>query len=60
MEMRDVGAAQNEAARSLAGMSWDAMRSNGNEARPMAIEVRDVWPTWTIGLLSPGPPAVKK
>ena len=43
MELRDMVAAQDEAARSLAGIAWDAMRSDGTQAQQMAIEVRDVY-----------------
>ena len=43
MELRDVEAAQAEAARSLSGIAWDAMRSAGAQAHQMAIEVRDVY-----------------
>ena len=42
MELIGIGAAQNEAARSLAGIAWDAMRSDGAQAQEMAVEVRDV------------------
>ena len=43
MELRDVEAAQAEAARSLSGIAWDAMRSAGAQAQEMTIEVRDVY-----------------
>jgi Domain of unknown function (DUF6894) len=43
MELRDVEAAQAEAARSLSGIAWDAMRSAGAQAQAMTIEVRDVY-----------------
>jgi hypothetical protein len=33
MELIGIGAAQNEAARSLAGIAWDAMRSDGAQLR---------------------------
>ena len=33
MELRDVEAAQAEAARSLSGIAWDAMRSAGAQAQ---------------------------
>jgi hypothetical protein len=42
MDLRDVQAAQNEAARSLVGIAWDAMKSAEGQAQQMAIEVRDV------------------
>jgi uncharacterized protein DUF6894 len=42
MELRDVEAAQAEAARSLAGIAWDVMRFTGAQAQQMTIEVRDV------------------
>ena len=42
MELIGIGAAQNEAARSLAGIAWGAMRSDGAQAQEMAVEVRDV------------------
>ena len=42
-ELRDVEAAQAEAARSLSGIAWDAMRSAGAQAQEMTIEVRDVY-----------------
>ena len=42
MELLGIGVAQN-AARSLAGIAWDAMRSDGAQAQQMAIEVRDVY-----------------
>ena len=42
MELRDIEAVQGEAARALAGLAWDAMRSfAGTEAQKMSIEVRD-------------------
>ena len=43
MELCDTVAVQNEAARSLAGIAWDAMRTEGTQAQQMAIEVRDVY-----------------
>ncbi|MCK1518350.1 hypothetical protein IVB22_38915 [Bradyrhizobium sp. 190] len=43
MELRDIGAAQDEAARSLAGIAWDGMRSDGVQTQQMAIEVRDLY-----------------
>ena len=42
IDLRDVEAAQAEAARSLSGIAWDAMRSAGAQAQEMTIEVRDV------------------
>ena len=41
MELVGIDAAQNEAARSLGGIAWDAMRSDGAQAQEMSIEVRD-------------------
>jgi hypothetical protein len=38
MELREA-----EAARSLSGIAWDAMRSAGAQAQEMTIEVRDVY-----------------
>lgn len=43
MDLRDVQAAQNEAARSLVGIAWDAMKSAEGLPQQMAIEVRDVY-----------------
>ena len=43
MELRDVEAAQAEAARSLSGIAWEAMRSAGAQVQEMTIEVRDVY-----------------
>ena len=42
MDLRDVQAAQNEAARSLVGIAWDGMKSAEGQAQQMAIEVRSV------------------
>jgi hypothetical protein len=42
MELRDLAAVQEEAARALAGLSWDAVRNfTGTQSHRMAIEVRD-------------------
>jgi hypothetical protein len=42
LELRDLGAVQNEAARALAGFAWDSVRSfNGANRHEMAIAVRD-------------------
>lgn len=41
MELRDMRAAQGEAARALAGIAWDAMRVDGAQGQQMVIEVRD-------------------
>ncbi|MET0409622.1 MAG: hypothetical protein ABW006_14785 [Hyphomicrobium sp.] len=42
LELRDLGIVQNEAARSLADMARDAVRSGGsNLVYSMAIKVRD-------------------
>ncbi len=41
MELRDMRAAQGEAARALACFAWDAMRLDGAQGQQMAIEVRD-------------------
>lgn len=41
MELRDMRAVQNEAARALSGFAWDAMRLEGAQGQQMAIEVRD-------------------
>jgi hypothetical protein len=41
MELRDMRAAQDETARALSGLAWDAMRSDGVECQQMVIEVRD-------------------
>lgn len=42
MELRDLAAVQEEAARALAGLSWDAVRNfTGAQSHRMTIEVRD-------------------
>lgn len=41
MELRDMRAVQNETARALSGLAWDAMRSDGVESQQMIVEVRD-------------------
>jgi hypothetical protein len=41
LELRDIDAAQDEAARTLAGFAWDAARLRGGPSHQMAIEVRD-------------------
>jgi uncharacterized protein DUF6894 len=41
VQLRDLRAAQDEAARGLAGVAWDSMRSERAEGRQVAIEVRD-------------------
>jgi hypothetical protein len=41
MELRTMRAAQEEAARALAGLAYDAMRLEGAQSQQMAIEVRD-------------------
>jgi len=40
-ELRDMRAVQNEAARALSGLAWDAMRLNDVIGQQMVIEVRD-------------------
>ena len=40
-ELRDMRAVQEETARSLSGLAWDAMRSEGVKGQQMIIEVRD-------------------
>jgi hypothetical protein len=41
-ELRDMSAAQNEAARALSGLAWDAMRSgDGVKSQKLAISVRN-------------------
>jgi hypothetical protein len=40
-ELRDMRAVQDETARALSGLAWDAMRSNGTTGQKMIIEVRD-------------------
>lgn len=43
LELRDLLAVQEEAARALAGLSWDAVRNfKGAQSHRMAIEVRDI------------------
>jgi len=42
LELRDLVAVKEEAARALAGLSWDAVRNfTGTQSHRMAIEVRD-------------------
>jgi len=42
LELLDVVAVQEEAARALAGFAWDAARSSiGSDSHQLAIEVRD-------------------
>jgi hypothetical protein len=41
-ELRDIEAAQDEAARALGGLAWDAISNfNGVRSAQMAVEVRD-------------------
>jgi hypothetical protein len=40
-ELRDMRAVQDEAARALSGLAWDAMRSEGVKGQKMILEVRD-------------------
>ena len=40
-ELRDMRAVQNETARALSGLAWDAMRSDGVNGQQMIMEVRD-------------------
>jgi Domain of unknown function (DUF6894) len=40
-ELRDLRAVQDEAARALSGLAWDAMRSDCVKGHQMIIEVRD-------------------
>jgi hypothetical protein len=40
-ELRDMRAVQDETARALSGLAWDAMRSEGVKGQQMIIEVRD-------------------
>ena len=40
-ELRDLRAVQDETARALSGLAWDAMRSEGVKGQQMIIEVRD-------------------
>lgn len=42
MELRDIRAVQDETARALSGLAWDAMRSDSVGCQQMIIEVRDV------------------
>jgi len=41
VQLCDLRAAQDEAARGLAGVAWDSMRSERGEGHQVAIEVRD-------------------
>jgi hypothetical protein len=42
LELLDIGAVQDEAARALAGFAWEAARcSAGSDSHSLAIEVRD-------------------
>jgi hypothetical protein len=40
-ELRDLRAVQNETARALSGLAWDAMRLDGGRGQQMIMEVRD-------------------
>jgi len=40
-ELRDMRAVQDEAARALSGLAWDAMRLDGTKGHAMILEVRD-------------------
>ena len=40
-DLRDMRAVQDETARALSGLAWDAMRSDGVKGQKMIIEVRD-------------------
>jgi len=40
-ELRDMRAVQNEAARALSGLAWDAMRLDDGIGQQMVIEVRN-------------------
>jgi hypothetical protein len=40
-ELRNMRAVQDETARALSGLAWDAMRSEGVKGQQMIIEVRD-------------------
>ena len=40
-ELRDMRAVQEETARSLSGLAWDAMRSDGVKGQQIILEVRD-------------------
>lgn len=42
LELRDMKAVQEEAARTLGGLTWDSVRKfNGAQSQQMTIEVRD-------------------
>lgn len=41
LELHDIGAAQDEAARAVGGFAWDAARQHGGPDHRMTIEVRD-------------------
>jgi hypothetical protein len=41
LELRDMKAVQEEAARALAGLAWDSVNFNGAQSDQMTIEVRD-------------------
>jgi hypothetical protein len=43
LELRDLVAVQNEAARALAGLAWDEMRVDRSKGKGITIEVRDVY-----------------
>ena len=40
-ELRDMRAVQDEAARTLSGLAWDAMRLDAFESQQMTLEVRN-------------------
>ena len=40
-EIRDLSAVQNEAAKTISGLAWDAMRSEGALGQHMSLRVRD-------------------
>ena len=40
-ELRDMRAVQDETARALSGLAWDAMRLDGVKGQQVIIEVRD-------------------
>ena len=40
-EFRDLSAVQNEAAKTISGLAWDAMRSEGALGQQMSLSVRD-------------------
>jgi hypothetical protein len=40
-DLRDMRAVQDEAARALSGLAWDAMRLNGVKGQQVILEVRD-------------------